>query len=64
MKIQIEKNHFFFNENTTLKLYNSKEGKTLTKLYTFCVKLSGEREREKKEKEKKNKKYKEVFKVV
>ena len=45
-------------KNTNLKLYKSKEGKTMTTFYTFCVKLSGE---QKKKKEKKNKKYKEVF---
>ena len=42
-----------------LKLYKSKEGKTITTFYTFCVKLSDERE-----KKRKNKKYKEVFKVA
>ena len=31
-----------------IKLYKSKEGKTI-KFYTFCVKLSGEREKEVKE---------------
>ena len=29
---------------TNLKLYKSKEGKTITIFYTFCVKLSDERE--------------------
>ena len=55
-----------FHENTTtkhnknLKLYKkSKEGKTITTFYTFCVKLSDERE-----KKRKNKTYKEVFKVA
>ena len=54
-----------FYENTNRKLYKSKEGKTIAKFYTFCVKLSGEREKKRKEKKKrKNKKYKEVFKVA
>ena len=40
-----------FYENTNIKLYKSKEGKT------FCLKLSGERQ---KKREKKKKKKKEV----
>ena len=43
----------------SLKLYKSKEGKTITTFYTFCVKLSDERE-----KKRKNKTCKEVFKVA
>ena len=53
MKIQQQQN---------LKLYKSREGKTITTFYTFCVKLSDEREKNKKQK--KNKKYNEVFKVA
>ena len=34
-------------QNTNLKLYKSKEGKTITTFYTLCVKLSDEREEEK-----------------
>ena len=45
MKMKIYKNLFLMKHN--LKLYKSKEGKTI-KLYTFCVKLSGELEKEKK----------------
>ena len=45
--------------HNNLKLYKSKEGKTITTVYTFCVKLSDERE-----KKRKNKTYKEVFKVA
>ena len=44
-----------FYENTNRKLYKSKEGKAIAKFYTFCVKLSGEREKRKKEKKKKKK---------
>ena len=35
-----------FYENTNIKLYKSKERKTI-KFCTFCVKLSGEREKKK-----------------
>ena len=50
----------FFNENTNLKLYKSKEGKTIAKFYIFCAKLSGEREKinkKKKERTRSIKKY-------
>ena len=57
-----KKNPFY--ENTNRKLYKSKEGKTIAKFYTFCVKLSGEREKKREKKKRKNKKYKEVFKVA
>ena len=38
-------------QQQNLKLYKSKEGKTITTFYTFCVKLSDEREKKKKEQE-------------
>ena len=60
MKIQNKNFYFlflFFYKNTNLKLYKSKEGKTITTFYTFCVKLSGELEKEKKKEQ-------EVFKVA
>ena len=70
MKIQQQQQHTHNNNNNNnnktknkiLKLYKSKEGKTITTFYTFCVKLSDEREKNKKPK--KNKKYNEVFKVA
>ena len=41
-----------------LKLYKkSKEGKTITTFYTFCVKLSDEREKKRKERTRPIKKY-------
>ena len=49
MKIQQQ------NNNTYLKLYKSKEGKTITTFYTFCVKLSDEREKKRKEEEERTK---------
>ena len=51
--------HTHTHTHNNLKLYKSKEGKTITTFYTFCVKLSDERE-----KKRKNKTYKEVFKVA
>ena len=52
--------HTHTNTHTNLKLYKSKEGETITTFYTFCVKLSDERE----EKKGGKKKYNEVFKVA
>ena len=60
----MRKKEDFFDENTNLKLYKSKERKTIAKYCIFCVKLSGEREKIKKKKKRKNEKYKEVFKVA
>ena len=54
LKIQILKKNPFY-ENTNRKLYKSKEGKTIAKFYTFCVKLSGERKKKKREKRKEEK---------
>jgi len=50
--------HKHTNTHTNLKLYKSKEGKTITTFYTFRVKLSDAREEKKKEKKKKKKREK------
>ena len=45
-------------QQINLKLYKkSKEGKTITTFYTFCVKLSDEREKKRKERTRRIKKY-------
>ena len=52
MKLKYIQNPDFINENTNLKLYKSKLGKTITTFYTFCVKLCGERDKKNEIKEK------------
>ena len=47
--------HTHTNTHTNLKLYKSKEGKTITTFYTFRVKLSDAREGKKKEKKNRKK---------
>ncbi len=47
--------HTHTNTHTNLKLYKSKEGKTITTFYTFRVKLSDAREEKKKREDKKRK---------
>ena len=45
--------HTHTNIHTNLKLYKSKEGKTITTFFTFRVKVSDAREEKKKEKKEK-----------
>ena len=47
--------HTHTNTYTNLKLYKSKEGKTITTFYTFRVKLSDAREGKEKKRERKKK---------
>ncbi len=54
--------HTHTNTHTNLKLYKSKEGKTITTFYTFRVKLSDAREEKKKKKKKKERKKEEEVK--
>ena len=63
-KVNISWKYKKLKQTNNQKLYKSKEGKTITTFYTFCVKLSDERERKKEKKKRKNNKYNEVFKVA
>ena len=56
--MKIPHTHTHTHTHTNLKLYNSKEGKTITTFYTFRVKLSDAREEEEEKKKKKKKKKK------
>ena len=52
--------HTHTNTHTNLKLYKSKEGKTITTFYTFRVKLSDARQEEREREKKREKKKREV----